>query len=125
MPVFSLVVVGDRRLSVANYRFLRAKLDELLGNHLPDVRVLSGGGLAVDVLAERWAEEHGLPVERFPPRRDYLNEGQYVEWVMACGPSGLVLFDGGAGESDELVRRVRVRGLPVRVVSVVMYIKAR
>ncbi len=118
MSFFSLVVTGDRRLSAAHYRFLRGRLDHLLGNRLPKVQLLSGAGLALDKLAERWAEEHGLRVERFHGGRDYRNEAQFVQWVMNWDPSALVVFDGGQQESGELLRRARVRGVAVRIVDV-------
>jgi hypothetical protein len=67
-------VTADRRLGVAHYRFLCAHLDRLAAHRLPDVRVITGGGLGLDVLEERWAEEHGLAVEPFPGGRDYRTE---------------------------------------------------
>ncbi len=118
MPPFKLAVVGDRRLGVAHYRFLRAHLDRLLGNRLPGIRLLSGGGQGLDVLAERWAEEHGLPVERFPGGRDYRADAFYVAWLLNSHLDGLVVFDGGGESEAEPARRARQRGVAVRVVGV-------
>jgi hypothetical protein len=118
MPVFSLLVDGDLRLGLPNYSFLRARLNELLCNLLPRVRLLSGGGSGLDILVERWAEEHGLPVQRFPPRRDYRNAAELMQWAMNNNPDGLVVFDAGRNESAELVKRVRAKGMALRVIDV-------
>jgi hypothetical protein len=125
MSVFSLVVAGDRRLGVAHYRFLGSRLDVLLRNRLPNVRVLSGGGQWLDVLIERWAEEHGLAVDRFPPRRDYRNEGEYLEWVLAQKPSAVVVFDGSRPDpaAAELLRRARIGSVPLRIVNLTMFVQ--
>jgi hypothetical protein len=116
MSPFTLAVVGDRRLGVANFRFLRVRLDRLLVDRLPRVRVLSGGGQGIDILAERWAEENGLHVDRHPGGRDYRTEGLFVEWLLSSQLDGLVVFDGGNSEAD-IARRARERGISVRVVD--------
>jgi hypothetical protein len=122
MRPFTLAVAGDRRLGVAHYRFFRAHLDRLLGNHLPRVRVLSGAGQNIDVLAERWAEEHRLPVERYPGMRDYRTESLYLAWLFNSRPDGVVVFDGGADVEAELARHARAKGAAVRVVDARMIV---
>jgi hypothetical protein len=125
MSLFTLAIVGDRRLGVAHYRFLRSTLDRLLATRLPAVRVLTGGGQGRDVLIERWAEEHGLAVERFPGGHDYRTEGMYRDCLIQCQPDGLVVFDSGKDEPGELVRRARTIGVAVRIVEVQFLLLAK
>jgi hypothetical protein len=111
MSSFLLVVACDRRLGVAHYRFVRAKLDSLVCNRLPDVRILSD-----NVLVERWADESHLLVDRYPHGQP--SEAQFVEWAMGQRPHGVVLFEGGTTQWAELVRRARVMDVPIRRVDV-------
>jgi hypothetical protein len=73
---------------------MRTRLNLLLASHLPNVRLLSGGR-GVNILAEWWARDHKLMVERFPPGSDRQADACYVHWMMRQHPSGLVIFDGG------------------------------
>jgi hypothetical protein len=114
---FTLAVVGDRRLGVAHFRFLRVHLDRLLVDRLPRVRVLSGGGQGIDILAERWAEENGLHVDRHLGGRDYRTEGLFGEWLLSSQLDGLVVIDGGGNSEADIARRARERGISVRVVD--------
>jgi hypothetical protein len=122
MPLFSVLVSGDIRLLPAQYPFVRVRLNLLLSNRLPDVRVITGAGPGIDALAERWGDEHGLPVERFPGGRNAQNIAQYVEWSMGMQPDAVVIFDAGGLELHELRRRANVKGLPVRIVDVRRYV---
>ncbi len=117
MTPFKLAVVGDRRIGVAHYRFLRVDLDRLTANRLPAVKVLSGGVQGLDVLIERWAEEQGLPVERHPGGRHYRTEALFVAWLFSSQRDVPAVFDGGGGSEAELARRARARGVAVRVVD--------
>jgi hypothetical protein len=71
----------------------------------------------LDVLIERWAEENGLPVERYQGGRDYRTESRYIAWLLNSRPDGLVVFNGGADNETELARHARAQGVAVRVVD--------
>jgi hypothetical protein len=79
--------------------------------------VLSGGGPGLDVLTERWAEEYGLPVERFAGGRDNRTEAPFLAWLLSSHLDGPVVFNGGANSETELARPARARGIAVRVVD--------
>jgi hypothetical protein len=116
MPVFTLVVDGDRRLCQRHFPYIRSRLNFLLASHLPDVRLLSNGKGA-SLFAEWWAQDHKLKVERFPPGPDCQSDACYWHWVMRQEPSGLVVFDGGEDQSAELVRKMVCADRPVRFVD--------
>lgn len=60
-----LIVAGGREFS--DYRLLADTLDSLL-RAFPNeqVTIVSGTCSGADLMGERYAEEHGIPVERFP-----------------------------------------------------------
>jgi hypothetical protein len=69
MPLFNLVVDGDRRLCQRHFPYIRTRLNSLLASRLPDVRLLSNGK-GVSLFAAWWAEDHKPTVDRFPPGPD-------------------------------------------------------
>ena len=62
---FRVLVTGGRHF--ADYPALRAALDALLANRLPDVEVLTPGGRGVPMLAASYAAERGLTVTALVP----------------------------------------------------------
>jgi NADPH-dependent 2,4-dienoyl-CoA reductase/sulfur reductase-like enzyme len=60
MGAFRVLIAGGRRFS--DYPTLRATLDKLLANRLPDVELLTVGGPGVAMLAASYAVERGLKV---------------------------------------------------------------
>ena len=84
----------------------------------PVTEVVSGGAPGVDALAERWAQERGVPVKRFPaewekygraarPKRNELMAGYAEALVAVC--------DGGSRTRSSLIAGARKRGLCVFV----------
>ena len=64
------IVVGGSR-DFCDYKVLREFLDIVLdGADLSDVTILSGGCRGADMLAEQYAEERGIWVERHPAEWD-------------------------------------------------------
>ena len=55
---FRVLIVGGRHFT--NYPALRAALDALLVNRLPDVELLTAGGRGVPMLAASYAAANGL-----------------------------------------------------------------
>jgi hypothetical protein len=118
MGAFRVLVAGPRYFT--DYPILRAALDALLVNRLPDVELLTAGGRGVPMLAASYATERGLTVTarvadfaRFPvdavERRDafLVNEADAAVVVWA--------------DRDPDVRRVLTlverRGIPVHVLG--------
>lgn len=55
------MVVGSRR--IANYELVKKALDS---SPFEITVLLSGSAAGIDALAEAWATERGIPIERFP-----------------------------------------------------------
>jgi hypothetical protein len=115
---FRVLITGPRHFT--DYPALRAALDALLVNRLPDVELLTAGGRGVPMLAASYATERGLTVTarvadfaRFPldavERRDafLVNEADAAVVVWA--------------DRDPNVRRVLAlverKGIPVHVIG--------
>ena len=71
-------------------------------------------------LAKRWADESGIPIERFA--FDHLHpireaKAQCLEWMFERNPSGLIVFYADTQDGRNLRRRAAVMQVPVRVVD--------
>src|SRR5438067_13430683 len=62
---FRVLIAGGKHFT--NYAALRAVLDKLLANRLPDVELLTTGGPGVPMLAASYATERGLAVAALVP----------------------------------------------------------
>ena len=62
---FRVLVTGGRHFT--DYPALRAFLDALLANRLPDMEVLTPGGRGVPMLAASYAAERGLTATALVP----------------------------------------------------------
>ncbi|MBR3542804.1 MAG: DUF2493 domain-containing protein, partial [Treponema sp.] len=58
------MVCGSR--TITDEKLVFSKLDEYFELH-NDLLILSGGAGGVDVIGEKWAGLHNVPVERFLP----------------------------------------------------------
>jgi hypothetical protein len=68
--------------------------------------VISGGAKGADALAERWAREHGIPVEQHPAdwdlhgkRAGYLRNVEMAQVAEAC----VVFWDGASKGSKHMI----------------------
>ncbi len=60
-----VIIAGCRDFN--NYNFLKREIGKM---DLPITEIVSGGARGVDALGERYANENGLPVKRFPANWD-------------------------------------------------------
>jgi hypothetical protein len=103
-----------------NYPFIATKLTRLTSRRAPAVKLLSDGSSTVSLLAERWADEKGVPFARFrfdPSHVIRDAEAQCIEWMFGQRPSGLVIFELEARDAAAMRRRASVQCVPVRVVD--------
>jgi len=89
--------------------------------------VVSGMARGVDTLGERWAAEHGVPVDRKPAdwktygrRAGYLRNVEMAEYAAAGeGPGQLVaIWENGSRGTAHMIRLAREHGLDVFVVEI-------
>jgi hypothetical protein len=113
--VFRALIAGGRHF--ANYAILRATLDVLLANHLPDVELLTTGGRGVPMLAASYATARGwswwhgcptLPGSRSMRRNTFLvNEAD----------AALVVWDGRDPTVRRVLELVERKGIPLHVIG--------
>jgi hypothetical protein len=75
---FRVLIIGGRQR--VEYAPLRAALDVLLVNRLPDVEILTTGGAGIPVLAACYAKERGLVLITSIPLDFAQHRGDAVEW---------------------------------------------
>ena len=71
------MVVGSRR--IANYELVKEALD---GSPFKISVLLSGAAAGIDTLAEAWALERNIPVERYP--LDWKSHPMYAVMIRNC-----------------------------------------
>ena len=115
---FRVLIAGGRHFT--DYPLLRATLDALLANRLPDVELLTTGGPGAPMLAASYATERGLVVSalvpdfnRFPvdapERRD--------SFLVSSSNAAVVVWDGRAPTVRRILVLVEQKGLPVHVIG--------
>ena len=115
---FRVLIAGGR--SFSDYPRLRAALDALLANRLPDVQLLTGGGPGVPMLAASYAAAHGLAMTalvpdfvRFPVdavvRRDAFLVAEADALVVVCDCHDPALV--------RVLKLAERKGIPVHVIG--------
>jgi len=107
------IIAGSR--GITDYQLVAAAVAE---SGFDVTVVVSGGAKGVDSLGERWALEHGVPVERVLPdwRRYGRGAGLVRNAEMIDGADALVaLWDGASRGTAHVIRMARKRGLSVHV----------
>lgn len=108
-----LLIVGSRTFN--DYEILCKIVDGLVPNY-PNLEIVSGGSIGADSLAERYANEHSIPVkvykadwDQFGKKAGFLRNFQMHEYI-STDPNRLcvVFWDGesvGAQHNFELVKQ--------------------
>jgi len=88
---FRVIVAGSKDFN--DYDFLKEKLDHLLAKKLEDfeINIVSGTAVGADKLGERYANENGFDIHRYPAdwnkfgkSAGYLRNVQMAENADAC-----------------------------------------
>jgi len=117
MSKFRVIVAGSRGFN--DYQLLENELDRLLA-HKPEIVIISGTARGADQLGERYAEERGYPVEKYPADWDKYGKsaGYKRNQVMADNADALVAFwDGNSRGTQHMVNIARDAELNVRVIK--------
>lgn len=75
--------------------------------------VVSGGAAGADELGEQWAEEHGIPVRRFPADEASERMVRVQRRQMVAYADALAML--GGEDVDGLIQEAQKRGLKVFV----------
>lgn len=114
--MLKIVVAGSR--SFNNYELLKEKLDFYIGNH-QDVEIVSGTARGADSLGERYAQEKGFFVRRFPADWDkYGKRAGYLrnEEMAKYSTHAVIFWDGSSRGTASMIKLCQQYKLNYRVV---------
>lgn len=109
------IIAGSRHIE--DYDALQNIMDKI---DWDVTEVVSGGCRGVDVMGERWAEEHGIPVKRFAA--DWLTHGRIAgelrnREMAAYADALVILWDGKSPGASCMMREASRAG--IRIVNVI------
>lgn len=116
---FKVIVTGGR--DFGDYGLLCQTCDRMLSqkHQTHDIVIISGTARGADTLGERYAQERGYAVERFPA--DWEHAGKSAGFIrnaqMASIADALIAFwDGQSRGTAHMIDQARQKSLPYRVV---------
>lgn len=114
--MFRVIIAGSRNFN--DYEFLKLTMDHLLTNITNEICIVCGMAKGADLLGERYANERGYKVCRFPA--DWNSFGKSAGFVrneeMAQNADALVVFwDGKSRGTQHMIRTAERYKLKVRV----------
>jgi hypothetical protein len=113
---FCVLIAGGRHLT--DFATLRATLDKLLANRLPDVELLTTGGPGVPMLAASYATLRGLAVTALVPdfRRFPVDAVERRDaFLLSAADAAVVVWDERALERAARAGAGGAEGIPVYV----------
>jgi ABC-type enterochelin transport system substrate-binding protein len=111
-----IIIAGGRNFN--DYNKLRESCDNILVNQ-KDVEIVSGTAAGADTLGERYAQEKGYEVKKFPAQWDLYGKsaGYKRNQQMAEYADGLIAFwDGKSKGTKHMIDIANKMGLKVRVI---------
>lgn len=115
--MIKVVVFGSRGFN--NYSLLKTRLDYYLQNFEEEIVVVSGTANGADLLGERYAEEHGYQIERYPANwREYgKRAGMIRNRIMAeVSDCAIGFWDGESRGTKGMIDICKDLNIPLRVV---------
>lgn len=115
--MYKVIIAGGREFD--NYEQLKEACDYYLQNKTKEgIEIVSGGATGADALGERYAEERGYPITKFPA--DWGKHGRAAGPIrnkeMANYANALVAFwDGQSKGTKSMIELAREGWLDVRV----------
>lgn len=112
-----LIVAGSR--AVTDYSLVASAIDELVENELSITAIIDGTARGVDMLASRYAAEHGIENIRVPAewKRYGRGAGRLRNIRMAeMGNVLLALWDGKSSGTKSMIEAAKQRGIPVHII---------
>lgn len=111
-----IIIAGGRNFR--DYDKLRESCDNILVNQ-KEVEIVSGTAAGADTLGERYAQEKGYEVKKFPAQWDLYGKsaGYKRNQQMAEYADGLIAFwDGKSRGTKHMIDIANKMGLKVRVI---------
>jgi len=117
---FKVIVAGGRKFN--NYNLLKDKLDHYLSQKKEneEIVIISGTANGADKLGERYANEKGYQIIRFPANWDefgksagYIRNTKMANIANAC----VVFWDGISPGSKHMIDIAKNKNLLLRVVN--------
>jgi len=112
-----VIIAGGRDFK--DYNRLKEVCDKILSNQ-NDIEIVSGTAGGADTLGERYAQEKGYEVKKFPAKWDeYGKKAGYLRnQEMGDYADGLIAFwDGQSKGTKHMIDIANKKGLKVRVIS--------
>ncbi len=114
-----LIIAGSRHYN--NYEHVEHAVDIFLATTgITPTEIVSGGARGVDALGERYAQERGIPLTRFPANWDEHGRaaGPIRNAEMATYADVLVAFSSGGRGTENMIAQMATAGKPRHVVKV-------
>ncbi len=115
-----LIIAGSRGFT--DYECLKETCNFLLSNILDDnIEIISGTAKGADQLGERYAEEMGYKIKRFPAEWDKYGKGAGFRrnTIMAKYSDTLIAFwDGKSNGTKHMIGVARKNNLNVKIKSI-------
>lgn len=118
--IFRVIVAGSRNFT--DYPLLVQKCDAILSDKRRNshIIIVSGTARGADKLGERYAQERGFEIRRFPANwsRDGNAAGPIRNALMADNADALIAFwDGQSRGTKNMIDNAREKGLAVRIIN--------
>jgi len=115
--MFKCIIAGGRDYN--DYGQLKWQCAHVLQNKHPNIEIVSGTARGADKLGERFAEENGYRIKRFPANWDKFGRGaghiRNKEMAQYAGAL-ILLWDGVSKGSEGMLRLAEKYELLIRVV---------
>ena len=114
--MFRVIIAGTRDFN--DYDLLSKHADQMLSNVADEIEIVSGGAKGADALGERYAQQKGYSVKRFPA--DWAKYGRRAGPMrnaeMAKYADALIAYwDGKSKGTKSMIDLATKEGLKVRV----------
>lgn len=128
MKELRVIIAGTRTFN--DYYFLRKTVQKILDHKINapyQTVIISGTARGADTLGERYAEENGYLIKRFPAdwntygkSAGYIRNEQMAKYACADGNTGVLIafWDGVSRGTMHMINLARKYGLDVHVVDI-------
>lgn len=115
---FWVIIAGSRTFN--DYETLKEFCNEVLSEKIKthDICILSGTARGADKLGEKYAEEMGFSVNRFPAEWDlYGKSAGFIrnKEMVHYADAGIFFWDGTSKGTKHCINLCKEKGIPIRI----------